>query len=75
MKIPACMVFTLDGHHKIQQLAIYMDRYKMMDELAPKEWTTIRLPSTRSAMAGTASVTETKTTQGMRVTITIDQCG
>jgi hypothetical protein len=75
MKIPACMVFTLDGHHKIQQLAIYMDRYKMMDELAPKEWRTIRLPEKRSAMAGTASVTETKTTQGMRVTITIDQCG
>jgi hypothetical protein len=75
MDIPACMVFTFDGDYRIQQLAIYMDRYRMMDQLAPKEWKTILLPEKRGAMAGTASVTETKTAHGRRVTIIIDDCG
>ena len=77
MDIPACMVFTFDKDYRIQQLAIYMDRYRMMDQLAPKEWKTILLPEKRSAVAGTgaASVTETKTPHGMKVTITIEDCG
>lgn len=75
MDIPACMVFTFDGNYRIQQLAIYMDRYRMMDQLAPAEWKTIRLPEKRDAMSGTASVTETKTAHGRRVTIIIDDCG
>jgi hypothetical protein len=75
MDIPACMAFTFNGDYRIQQLAIYMDRYRMMDQLAPKEWKTILLPEKRGAMAGTASVTETKTAHGRRVTIIIDDCG
>lgn len=74
MDIPACMVFTFDDDHKIQQLAIYMDRYRMMDQLAPKEWKTILLPEQRGAISGTASVTETKTGPGRRVIITIEDC-
>jgi hypothetical protein len=54
MDLPACMVFTFDGHHKIQQLAIYMDRYRMMDQLAPREWTSILLPETTHPIAGAA---------------------
>jgi hypothetical protein len=74
MDIPACMVFTFDSDYKIQQLAIYMDRYKMMDQLAPKEWKAILLPEQRGALSGTAGVTETKTGPGRRVTITIEDC-
>jgi hypothetical protein len=74
MDIPACMVFTFDGNYRIQQLAIYMDRYRMMDQLAPKEWKTILLPEKRGALSGTAGVTETKTGPGRRVTITIEDC-
>ena len=38
MDIPACAVFTFDAKYCVQQLAIYLDRYKMMDQLAPKGW-------------------------------------
>jgi hypothetical protein len=70
MDVPACMVFTFDKQHKVEQLAIYMDRYKMMDHLAPKEWTSVSLPEKRSAVAGTASVIATSA-HGRPITITI----
>jgi hypothetical protein len=74
MCIPACMVFTFDGQYKIQQLAIYMDRYRMMDELAPREWTSIRLPEKTHpqihAIAGVA--TESTPAHGRKITITIE---
>jgi hypothetical protein len=47
MDLPACMVFTFDGHYKIQQLAIYIDRFRIMDQLAPRQWTSILLPEPR----------------------------
>jgi hypothetical protein len=72
MVIPACMVFTFDRQHKIQQLAIYMDRYKMMDDLAPREWTSILLPEKTHPIAAAPRVTEVKPTPG-RVTIIIDR--
>lgn len=28
--IPACCIFTFDGHSKIMQLAVYMDRYRLV---------------------------------------------
>ena len=43
MDIPACMVFTFNDQGKIQQLAIYMDRYRMMQHLAPGHWQQIHL--------------------------------
>jgi hypothetical protein len=33
--VPACPVFTFNAQHKINQLAIYMDRYHFVAELAP----------------------------------------
>jgi hypothetical protein len=68
MDIPACMVFTFDGNYKIQQLAIYMDRYRIMDELAPREWTSILLPEKTHPRAGAAGATA----HGRRITIFID---
>jgi hypothetical protein len=49
LSVPACSVYTFDGSHKIQQIAIYMDRYFMMDQLAPKGWKQALLPRTRRA--------------------------
>ena len=72
MDIPACMVFTFDGNYKIQQLAIYMDRYRIMDELAPREWTSILLPEKTHPRAGAAGATESRPAHGRRVVITID---
>ena len=72
MDIPACMVFTFDGNYKIQQLAIYMDRYRIMDELAPREWTSILLPEKTHPRAFAAGATESRPAHGRRVTITID---
>jgi hypothetical protein len=74
MDIPACMVFTFDGHYKIQQLAIYMDRYRMMDELAPREWTSIRLPEKTHPIAVAVGATESRSVHGRRVTIIVDDC-
>jgi len=71
MDIPACMVFTFDGDYKVQQLAIFMDRYKMMDDLAPKEWTSIRLPEKTHPIDGAAGVTESRPGRGRLITITI----
>ncbi len=72
MDIPACMVFTFDGNYKIQQLAIYMDRYRMMDELAPREWTSILLPEKTHPRAGAVGATEFRPAHGRRITITIE---
>ncbi|HVO92499.1 MAG TPA: hypothetical protein VMT22_06640, partial [Terriglobales bacterium] len=33
--LPACLFFTFDNNQKINQLAIYMDRYKLMRDLQP----------------------------------------
>jgi hypothetical protein len=66
------MVFTFNGHYKIQQLAIYMDRYRMMDELAPREWTSILLPEKTHPIAGAAGATESRPAHGRRITIIID---
>jgi hypothetical protein len=71
MDIPACMVFTFDGQYKVQQLAIYMDRYKMMDDLAPKQWRRILLPEKKHPLAGAAHVAEYA--HGKRITIIIDE--
>jgi hypothetical protein len=38
--IAACAVFTFDGTPLIQQLALYMDRYKLMSDLQPEDLTT-----------------------------------
>jgi hypothetical protein len=70
--IPACMVFTFDGHYKVQQLAIYMDRYKLMDDLAPKGWRKILLPEKKHPITG-AHVAEYGPAHGKRITITIDE--
>jgi hypothetical protein len=72
MDVPACMVFTFDGQFKVQQLAIYMDRYKMMDDLAPKEWRRILLPEKKHP-ARAARVTEQGSDHGKRITIIIDE--
>jgi SnoaL-like domain len=72
MDIPACMVFTFDGQYKIQQLAIYMDRYKMMDDLSPKQWRKIFLPEQKHPIVG-ARVTEYGPAHGKRITIIIDE--
>jgi hypothetical protein len=72
MDIPACMVFTFDGQFKIQQLAIYMDRYKMMDDLSPKQWRRILLPEKKHPIVA-ARVTEYGPAHGKRITIIIDE--
>jgi hypothetical protein len=73
MDIPACMVFTFDAQYKIQQLAIYMDRYKMMDDLSPKHWRRILLPEKKHPIAAAARVTEYGPAHGRRITITIEE--
>jgi len=35
--LPACLFFSFDNNHKISQLAIYMDRYRLMRELQPTD--------------------------------------
>jgi hypothetical protein len=44
--VPAFGVFAFDsgGSFPIRQIAIYLDRYKMMHQLAPDDWTTVHLP-------------------------------
>ena len=73
-KIPACMVFTFTGQpqYRIQQLAIYIDRYKMMDDLAPKQWRRILLPEKKHPSAG-PRMTEYGPAHGKRIAIIIDE--
>jgi hypothetical protein len=71
--IPACMVFTFDGQYKIQQLAIYIDRYKMMDDLTPKQWRRILLPEKKHPIPSAARVAEYGPAHGKRITIIIDE--
>ncbi len=68
MDIPACAVFTFGDDHRVQQLAIYMDRYKMMDQLAPPGWTHIGLPK----RANSTAEAQSNATRGRRITITIE---
>jgi hypothetical protein len=70
MEIPACAVFTFDDQSRIQQLAIYLDRYKIMDQLSPKAWRTIRLPE--KTHPGAVRFGEFGPTDGRRITITIE---
>ena len=70
MDIPACAVFTFDAKYCVQQLAIYLDRYRMMDQLAPKGWSKIRLP--KKTHPGAVRVGELGPTAGRRITITIE---
>jgi len=45
-EVPAFGVFTFDqeGKFPIRQIQIYMDRYKMMHDVAPDDWDAIHLP-------------------------------
>jgi hypothetical protein len=61
MKVPACAIFTFDDHSLICRLAIYLDRYRMMRQLTPATMTAAAIEQIIS------------TTQGKRVTITIDR--
>jgi hypothetical protein len=70
MDIPACAVFTFDAKYRVQQLAIYLDRYRMMDQLAPKRWSKIRLP--KKTHPGAVRVGELESTTGTKITITIE---
>lgn len=77
MKIPGCAVFTFDGNHRIKQLAIYIDRYKMMHQLAPAHWTNVDLPedSLRPRAAGGETqrgAAQTSAAHGRRITIVIE---
>jgi hypothetical protein len=67
MNVPACAVFTFDGNHEIRQLAIYMDRYRMMDQLAPSHWTHVGLPEGTHPPRGPVGEA-----RGRRITITIE---
>ncbi len=35
MRVPACAVFAFDAKHRIRQLALYMDRHRMKEQLTP----------------------------------------
>jgi hypothetical protein len=77
MEIPACAVFTFDGNHRIKQLAIYIDRYKMMHQLAPAHWTDIELPEDAfrppsPRIPTQRSAAQTSAGLGRRVTIVIE---
>jgi hypothetical protein len=72
-KIPACMVFTFDGNFKVQQLAIYIDRYKMMDDLSPKQWRRILLPEKKHPPVSAGRATEFGPAHGRRITIIFDE--
>jgi hypothetical protein len=45
-EVPAFGVFSFDpeGNSPIRQIQIYMDRYKMMHDVAPDDWDVIHLP-------------------------------
>ena len=62
MKIPACAVFSFDDHERISHLAIYLDRYRMMQQLTPHDGkSSSQLDGPAISMA-----------LGKRITITID---
>jgi len=73
MNVPACLVFTFHGDHHIRQLAMYMDRYRMMDQLAPSHWTQIGLPEhSHPASAAVGGGVQLTSARGRRITITIE---
>jgi hypothetical protein len=51
MDLPACVVFTFDAQDKIQQVAIYLDRYRMIHQLVPPDWKSIHLPAKHGSSA------------------------
>jgi hypothetical protein len=57
MKIPAFCVFTLDDRGRVSNLAIYLDRYRMMQQLTPSD---------------AKNPPSTDATPGKRITITIE---
>lgn len=62
MKVPACAVFTVDDRDRVSRLAIYLDRYRMKQQLTPSD--------TKAIQAGDAPAGNVA--QGSRITITID---
>ncbi|HEY1943862.1 MAG TPA: hypothetical protein VGH40_17260 [Roseiarcus sp.] len=61
MKVPAFAVFTLDGEDRISQLALYLDRYRMMQQLTPSD--------AKNAPVDGSTV---NVSAGKRITITIE---
>lgn len=59
MSVPACAVFSFDDDGCLMHLAIYLDRYRMAQQLTP---------ASASSEAGSV-----RTAHGKRVTITIDE--
>ena len=72
MNIPAFAVFTFDGSAQflVQNLAIYFDRYKTMDQLAPVGFATIDRPQGSHPHKPTHG--PFGVAAGKRVTFTID---
>jgi len=71
MNIPAFAVFTFDGSANclVQNLALYFDRYKLMDQLAPIGFGTIDLPQGSHPHSADGPF---RAAGGKRVTITLD---
>ncbi len=63
MDIPACAVFTFDDKHRISRLSIYLDRYRMQQQLTP---------TGASAHTGSGGGLGTAAGSGRRVTITLE---
>jgi hypothetical protein len=61
MRISACGVFSFDSASRVTRMAIYLDRYRMMQQLTPF------VAGTPPAVSPTVSAA-----QGKRITITID---
>jgi hypothetical protein len=61
MAIPACAIFSIDDHDRISSLALYLDRYRMMQQLTPHD-------AKNASLADATTVSA----QGRRITISID---
>jgi hypothetical protein len=79
-EVPAFGVFSFDqndhgGAFRIRQIQIYMDRYKMMHDVAPDHWTSIHLPRGQSSAESAQSLPQevrSECGRGRRITIVID---
>ncbi len=69
--LPAVAVFTFNGSNKIQQMALYLDRYALMQLIAQNNWTPSGQPAPAPAAAPIVGPLGSTTT-GQRVTVTID---
>lgn len=63
MNVPACAVFSFDNDGCLMHMAIYLDRFRMMQQLTPA-------PSLASSTSAARMVS---TAQNRRITITIDE--